>query len=329
MIINLHHVPGLSILFICVIPIANAQEVRVELFAEPESLRIGDVLRLNFEIKHDEEYQLQLPDLRVSLLPIEVGEPKITRDKSDDGIWTENIEFEAFVFDTGRVVIPSQKVVYWHPSDSLDRKTAYTDSLWIYVESVLTADAREIRDIKEPVEIPQPFSRWKLVLGILVAIAVISAAYYLWRRRTDKPLLPFKKPILIKPAHEIALKALKKLEKENLIEREKIGPYFTTLSKILREYIENRYFLKALEMTTTEMLDAIEKEQLHDTIGYTVKSVLTESDLVKFARFKPDKTVSKKLLENTVDLVEKTKMVPVDDNSGNVSTTVPVKEDEV
>jgi len=324
-----HFVFGISVLFFSVIQISNAQEVRVDLFAEPESLRIGDVLKLNFEITHNEEIQLQLPDLRISLLPIEVGEPNITKTKDDDGVLTENFKFEAIVFDTGMIVIPSQKVVYWHASDSSNRKMIYTDSLWIYVKSVLTAEAQEIRDIKEPVEIPQPFGHWKLVIGILVVIAILSVAYYLWRKRNDKPLIPFRRPIVIKPAHEIALKALIKLKNQNLIEKESVTPYFTELSKILREYIENRYFLKALEMTTTEVLDAIEKELLYDKVGETVKSVLTESDLVKFARFTPVKTVGEKLFENTVALVEKTKVVPVDENSGNVSTIIPVEEEEV
>ena len=323
-----HNALGILILYFSVIQFTNAQKVRVDLIAEPESLRVGDVLELKFEIKHDQDIQLRLPDLRISLLPIEVSEPNIARAQNDDGVWTESLSFEAFVFDTGTIVIPSQKVVYWHTADSLDKKTVYTDSLWIYVESVLTADAQEIRDIKEPVEIPQPFGHWKLVLGILVAVAILSAAYYLWRKRNDKPILPFKKTIIIKPAHEIALKALIKLEKENLIEKESVSPYFTRLSKILREYIENRYFLKALEMSTTEVLDAIEKELLYDRIGETVKSVLTESDLVKFARFKPDKAIGKKLFENTVALVEKTKIVPVDENSGDVLMTIPVKEEE-
>jgi len=324
-----HFVLGISVLFFSVIQITDAQEVRVDLYAEPDSLRVGDVLNLNFEITHDEEIQLQLPDLRITLLPIEVGKPNISRAENDDGVWTENLKFEAFVFDTGTIIIPSQKVVYWHASDSSNRKMVYTDSLWIYVKSVLTADAQDIRDIKEPVEIPQPFGYWKLVLGILVVAAILSAAYYLWRKRNDKPLIPFRKSIVIKPAHEIALKALIKLKEQNLIEKESVIPYFTELSKILREYIENRYFLKALEMTTTEVLDTIEEELLFDKVGETVKSVLTESDLVKFARFKPDKAVGEKLFQNTVALVEKTKVVPLDENSGNVSTTVPVKEEEV
>ena len=326
---KVHRIFCLLILIASTTPIANAQGVRVEMFAEPESLRVGDVLKLNFEIIHNKEYQLQLPDLRISLLPIEVGEPIISREKNDDGVWTENLRFEAFVFDTVAVVMPSQKVVYWHESDSSNRKTAYTDSLWIYVKSVLTADAQDIRDIKEPVEIPQPFGHWKLLFGIMVAIAILAAAYYLWRKRNDKPMIPFRKPIVIKPAHEIALKALIRLKKENLVEKENLSPYFTELSKILREYIENRYFLKALEMTTTEMLDAIENELLYDTIGDTVKSVLTESDLVKFARFKPELSVGRKLLDNTVALVEKTKVVPIENKSGNVSMTVPVKEEKV
>ena len=82
------------------------------------------------------------------------------------------------------------------------------------------------------------------------------------------------------------------------------------LSRILREYIENRYFLKALEMTTSEMLAVLENDGLYKKIGETVQEVLTNSDLVKFARHIPKDSFATVLMEKTMKMVEDTKIVP-------------------
>ena len=301
--------PFFIILLLFNIDNTNAQKMRAELFAEPESLRIGDRLKITLELQFDDDTQFQLPDLRVELLPIELGDESISRERGKKGIRIERHIFESFIFDTGQIVIPSQKIVYWLAPDSTTQLKTYTDSLWLYVQSVLSADAVEIRDIKEPNEIPQPFDNWGTVIAIIAFLLVIGIAYYMWRKKADKPIIPFKKSVEIRPAHEIALESLKQLNNKNLIEKKQVDRYYMGLSRILREYIENRYFLKALEMTTTEMLALLEKDELYKTIGDTVQEVLTNSDLVKFARFIPEDSFATFLMEKTLKLVEDTKIV--------------------
>ena len=306
-----------------------SQEVRADLFLTPETSKIGDLLQLKLEVKFGDEYQFQIPDLKVTLLPMEVGDPHITRKRIEGGMTTEIHLFETFVFDTGRIVIPSQDIVYWHGLDTTDRKSTQTDTIWIYVQSLLTADASDIRDIKEPIEIPQPFDKWWLLILILVTLTIALFVYYFWRKRTEKPIIPFKKRKDIRPAHEIALESLRILKGKKLIENNQVDRYYTALSKILREYIENRYFLKALEMTTTEVLDAIDRAGLYEKIGDGVKEVLNESDLVKFARFIPNKSVGDRLISDTVTMVDNTKIVPVVKKSGQSSKSVSEEEDKI
>ena len=307
---RVYSIPIIIILLLFNIDHTSAQKMRADLFAEPESLRIGDLMKITLELQFDEDTQFQLPDMRVELLPLELGDESITRERGKKGVTIERHTFESFIFDTGRVVIPSQEVVYWHSSDTTTQLRVYTDSLWLYVQSVLSADAVEIRDIKEPNEIPQPFENWGTVLAIIALLIVIGIAYYIWRKKADKPIIPFKRPVEIRPAHEIAMESLNHLISKNLIERKQIDRYYIGLSKILREYIENRYFLKALEMTTTEMLDVLEKDKLYEIIGETVQEVLTNSDLVKFARYVPEDSFATILMGKTLKLVQDTKMVP-------------------
>ena len=305
-----------------------SQEVQADLFLTPETSKIGDLLQLKLEVKFADGYQFQIPDLKVALLPMEIGDPQITRERIKGGMTTEIHLFETFVFDTGRIVIPSQKIVYWHGLDTTNRMNTQTDTIWIYVQSLLTSEFSDLRDIKEPIEIPQPFDRWWLVILTLAILIIALTAYYFWRKRIEKPIVPFRKKKHIRPAHEIALESLRILKEKKLIEHNQVDRYYTTLSRILREYIENRYFLKALEMTTTEVLGAIEKAGLQEKMGESVTDVLTESDLVKFARFIPDKSVGDKLISDTVAMVENTKIVPAVKKSGQSSISVP-EEDKI
>lgn len=322
-------VPIFIIIFLFNLADTNAQKMKADLFAEPETLRIGDVLKITLELQFDGDTQFQLPDLRTELLPIELGEESISRERGNKGMSIERHIFESFIFDTGQVIIPSQKIVYWLSSDTSTQFKTYTDSLWLYVESVLVADAAEIRDIKEPNEIPQPFDKWGTVLTLLAILLVSGIAYYLWRKITDKPIIPFNKPVEIRPAHEIAIESLRQLNNKNLIEKREVDQYYMGLSRILKEYIENRYFLKALEMTTSEMLAVLENDGLYKKIGETVLEVLTNSDLVKFARYIPEDSFATVLMEKTLKLVEDTKIVPIEADSAEApqSTLLEEKED--
>ncbi len=57
------------------------------------------------------------------------------------------------------------------------------------------------------------------------------------------------------PAHVIALRDLERLMSEKLWEKGEIKAYYTRLTEILRQYLENRFSVYSLEMTTDETLD--------------------------------------------------------------------------
>ncbi len=63
--------------------------------------------------------------------------------------------------------------------------------------------------------------------------------------------------------------------------------FYVGLSYILRRYIEERFFIRALEMTTTELLYEMDDEGLTQQPVEWLEQVLVESDLVKFAALVP------------------------------------------
>ena len=67
-----------------------------------------------------------------------------------------------------------------------------------------------------------------------------------------------------------------------------IKKYYTELTEILRQYLENRFRVYSLELTTAETLEALIKTGFKKNGSYNdLKTVLTGADLVKFAKYNP------------------------------------------
>ena len=72
--------------------------------------------------------------------------------------------------------------------------------------------------------------------------------------------------------------------------------YYSILSHVLREYIETKYYIRTLEMTTEEIENAFEIFKFDEKYLIQVINFLKESDKVKYAREipNPDKMVMDK-----------------------------------
>jgi hypothetical protein len=100
-----------------------------------------------------------------------------------------------------------------------------------------------------------------------------------------KPLLP------PEPPYEIAFDALNALKAEDLPGRGKIKEYYIRLSDIIRHYIEERFTIRAPEMTTDEFLFNLKDQPvLSGPHKNLLKEFLREADMVKFARYGPSST---------------------------------------
>ena len=135
----------------------------------------------------------------------------------------------------------------------------------------------DINDIK-PLEIL--VADWSLlfyILGAVLILAVIGAAIYYWKKYRDQKRAPVEVPVL---PHEAALRLLDALaDVENMDGK----AFYFSLSNILRTYIQARYGINALEMTTKELLPKIDLLGLNREMHQELKDLLRSTDPVKFA----------------------------------------------
>ena len=150
-------------------------------------------------------------------------------------------------------------------------------------------DGVDLYDIKENfADIPpKPFSivdflksHWWWIALIVVGVIVFIL---LKRRKREEP--KEEKPLSLRQRTLFAIDAL---EKAKLWEKDRLKEHFVELSMILRMYLTSRYEISLLEKTTYETKLLLTQKGLNEETVEVIARILSESDMVKFAKSEPD-----------------------------------------
>jgi len=142
-----------------------------------------------------------------------------------------------------------------------------------------------------------------LLLGIIAWLG-----YRLWKKRQEQGYL-FKPPPPPLPAHEVALSALQELYTSELLEKKAYKEFYSRLSDIIRQYIEGRFAVTAMEEITVEILQDLEKVLEDREQLAALEELLLLADLVKFAKYIPSGEETDKAKQQAVEFIEQTKLV--------------------
>ncbi|NNC95547.1 MAG: hypothetical protein HKN92_08290 [Chitinophagales bacterium] len=188
-------------------------------------------------------------------------------------------------YDSGIfLVAPLPFEFYKTGQDTLRVRTA---ALALQVNTVAIDTSAPLKAIKPPIEVPISFAEiWPWLIAGLLIIGIIALAIYLMKRQASKVSTPNTAVAQI-PPHMLAMRKLDELENKKLWQQDRIKEYYSRLSEITREYIENRYRILALESTTDEILSNLKHELISIDDMEKLEKVLRLSDLVKFAKVKP------------------------------------------
>ena len=155
---------------------------------------------------------------------------------------------------------------------------------------------------------------------------MILVIVYIKRRKEGKSLIPHReKPKL--PPHEVALRELELLLQKQLLEKGEAKKFHIRISEIIRRYIEGRYFIVAIEMTTSQLIDAMRDAEIEDDYIQLVEDFLLQCDLVKFAKYIPTSGENQQTIDQAFEFVNITKIIFEPEMSGSEETE-PSQEDE-
>ena len=292
------------LIFFCLTSGQDAKPL-IEVKSEVDTalITIGDRITYTITIDHIAGMRVEQPGAGVNLGQFEIKDYKIydPEKKGDHGIL--KYEYVISVFDTGSFTIPAFPIAYF-PEDSVSNyKIIEASPIPIYVESVIQDEAREMRDIKPPLAIPFSYTFIISIIagGLLLAILIYLAIIFYKKRKKKGYLL--KPPAPPRPAHEIALDALEKLLLKNLIEQGEIKHFYSEVSEIMRRYIENRFFINALEETSREILQDMQNEDVAVEQYEILQNFLHQSDFVKFAKYLPSSDENEAIINWARDFI--------------------------
>lgn len=299
------------LIFIAVLTSMSGQDVKVSAAFDTSRIYIGDQINYTVTVEQPSGLPLSLKPVRDTLCRnIEILSGPVMDTATLPGDRLKYVsKFLITSFDTGIYVVPP---FYAEINDERGIRRFHSDYSFLEVMRVKIAPrdtSAKIFDIIKPYK--APITVGEILPWVLVAIA---AAALIWgiiklvrrlRRTKSEP----EEVINPDPAHIIAFRELEKLREEKLWQKGEVKQYYSRLTEIVRQYLENRFAVYSLEMTTSETLEALLKKGFKRDESYTrLKSVLNGSDLVKFARYKPDPSENEQNYQDSWQFVETTRV---------------------
>jgi len=272
----------------------NSQSVNA--YVESDSILIGKELSYIIDVKSEKVENIIFPD-STSFVPFElISEYQIDTTEVEEGFLFSK-KYGITSFDEGEYIIPKIKI-------QIGDKLFSTDSKKITVNLVEVDTTKQgLYDIKPSFDKFSSFEILKLSLKnnypvILFMIFLVLTLFYFRSK-----IIEFFNPLLnIKPTLrpiELIKKRLSDLEKINIDTAAEIKFFYSELTFALRSFFEKEVYDKALESTTIELILKLNNLSEIKSFAITknsinrIEDIFKRADLVKFAKYLPEKSVIK------------------------------------
>lgn len=309
----------LILITINILPRLCGQNVLVTSSFDTSRIYIGDQIKYQITVDQPSDIQLTLPFLKDTLCKnIEILSGPVVDSTNQDGRTKIIEQYLVTSFDSGFYQL---NPVYVEMKSGNVLKRFFSDYSQLEVMRMKIAPAdtvAKIYDIIKPYRAPVTIGEmmpWFLIAILVSALIWLGIRFYKKFKKSRTGVEPVINP---DPAHVIAFRELDKLKEEKLWQKGEVKHYYTRLTEILRQYLENRYQIYSLELTTYDTLQELTKTGFKKDDSYNkLKTVLTGADLVKFAKYRPDASEHEIHFQNSWEFVESTRIKEVIEDSVN------------
>lgn len=270
-------------------------EIQVSISSSATLATIGDRINLKIIAKTNVDIQ----DMKVSTKQKDfeiIEEKELQKRKEKDYVVFEKNIIIAF-FKTGEFDIEPFHINFINDNKIVESRE--TNSIPVSVKTVLREEDKDIKPLKELIELKgNPFYIMKYVIIALVA-ALIVILIVLWlRRRAKRPQIA-EQPLL-PPLQELE-EAVKKLWQQQLFEKGKIKTFFIHLTKIIKRFLYRKYDFNAEDSTTFETMYYLKNKEQDALVLNNMSYILDIADLVKFAKYIPEPNIPLDILARIND----------------------------
>lgn len=275
---------------------------------DARQITVGDQIRYFIEAQPEKNERLiwaNIPDTFDNLEVVEQGKIDTL---NKDGITTYKQRLLITGWDSGMYVIPALQ--FTSVPKNGEPYQVSTDSFTIIVQTVPVDTTKPFRPIADIVEVKMTWRDyiWYILGGLLAAGLIGFIIYYFIKNKGVKAPAP-SVPKHVETPNEKAMRMLLELEQKELWQKDQVKQYYTELTDILRDYIEERFNTPAMELTSDELMLVVRRHK--DMMRYSdaLATVLQTADMAKFARAQPLPQEHTDAFEFTKQFVQGTKPV--------------------
>lgn len=279
----------------------------------PASPRIGDPIRLDLVVEAEAGVAVEMPPFGEALGRFLITSFTPRQERLPDG---KTRHVQSYLLEapmSGRQRIPPLRIGFSDrrpgPDGSPDGGGDHellTEEIPVEITSALPEGeaAAELRGLREALpETPGVRVRWFHVAGGGLVVLLLGG----WRLRQHLRRRAARRARAA--AHEIALERLLRLERRGFPAAAEADAWYVELSDTVRRYIEDRYGVRAPELTTEEFLrEAQHLPGMAASHRERLAVFLGTCDRVKFAAYHPVPEESRVALEQARTFVSETRL---------------------
>ena len=284
-----------------------------EAFVDTATATLGDPIQLRLHLVHAPETKLLLPNLvrilsGTNIAVARVGSAAGTRAAGEStqpraarasgvaaGYRESFVDYLLKPYALGSHEIPALRIGFVRTSG--DTLVKQTKPILLDVVSVREEGEEGLRDISPPKVILGGVPLW--LVGILAAVVVVLfvfALLWLLGRRKNKD------EVTVPEAPIDYVEEFRRIAALGHVGRGEFKAYYSLLSETLRRFLERAVRIDALEQTTMEISAGLRPLEEESTVREVV-NFLGVADLVKFARFIPEKENAERTPETAIAIV--------------------------
>lgn len=268
----------------------------------------GDLIHLQIVADATKGDDVTLPEQEFGVFEVHKKSVKIGPEPDSDRVlFTFTIDLLAL--EPGKHKIPKIAIRVVTKDGIIGR--IETDPVPVTVTSLLANEPdAKLKEPTQPVTVMEDDYTILYIIGSLAAALVIALLTLFlarwWRRRIGKE----PPPPPPRPAWEIAIEKLQKLEREKkeMIEQDKGQEFVDQVSDVVREYLGGRFAggylaFTGLETTSSEMIQILRELRVKSSLLEEITAFLFRCDLIKFAKVVPNQDEMDLILAEAQEIV--------------------------
>jgi len=276
--------------------------------APVEGWTVGDPIELRMRVTYPAGGEAVLPELPGQWGAFEVLDQRLEEPaETESGAWAVERVVQVALWVPGDYETPPYGAHYRDALGTLQELVAVPAQ--ISIGSVLTDDDLEKHDLKPQADLAGPPIWPWIVGGLLLAALLFLGLRWLRGRMRRREVAPEMERVVVddRPPEVIAHEELDRIAALRLPALGELKRHYTLVTDCVRVYLYRVYGVPAMDRTTGELMSAMRKTRLKGSEARLLRSMLDESDMVKFARYHPDAVQADSIVREARHFVDLTR----------------------